>query len=104
MIRQCDVFANPDSDEAAHWPYLLVLQSDLISGLRSIVVAPLVARPSFEGARQLNPIVSVEGVECWLATHELFAVDQRILRNKVSSVAEQRDEIIAALDFLFTGY
>jgi toxin CcdB len=83
MICQFDVVANPDAEEAVHWPYLVVLQSDLISGLRSTVVAPLVSRPNFEGARRLNPIVVVEGHEFWLATHELFAVDQRILRKRL---------------------
>jgi toxin CcdB len=104
MIRQCDVFANPDADEAAQRPYLVVLQSDLVSGLRSTIVAPLVARQNLEGARRLNPIISIEGVEFWLATHELFAVDQRILRKKIVSLPEKRDDIVAAVDFLFTGY
>jgi toxin CcdB len=67
MIRQFNVVANPDAEEAAHWPYLVVLQSDLISGLRSNVVAPLVSRPNFEGTRRLNPIVVVESDEFWLA-------------------------------------
>lgn len=104
MTRQCDVFSNPDAAEAVHWPYLVVLQSDLGSGLRSTIVAPLVARLSFDGARQLNPIITVEGEEFWLATHELFAVDRRILGKKIVSLPEQRDEIVAALDFLFTGF
>jgi toxin CcdB len=103
MIRQFEVIANPDAEEAAHWPYLVVLQSDLVSGLRSTVVAPLVNRADFDGARRLNPIVIVEGREFWLATHELFAIDQRILRKKVATLSEDRYKITAALDFLFTG-
>jgi toxin CcdB len=103
MIRQFDVVANPDAEEAAHWPYLVVLQSDLISGLRSTVVAPLVSRPNFEGAHRLNPIVVVEGHEFWLATHELFAVDQRILRKKITTLSDDRYTITGALAFLFTG-
>ena len=41
MIRQFDVVANPDPAEAAHRPYLVVLQSDLVSGLVSTIVAPI---------------------------------------------------------------
>ena len=104
MTRQCDVFANPDAEEAVQRPYLIVLQSDLISGLRSIVVAPLVVRASLDGASRLNPIIKIEGEEFWLAVHELFAVDQRILRRKVASLPQQRDEIVSAIDFLFTGF
>jgi toxin CcdB len=104
MSRQFDVVANPDPIEAADRPYLVVLQSDLVSGLFSTVVAPLVPREQMMGARRLNPVVSVEGREFWLATHELFAVDQRILHGKVTTLADQRDAIIAALDFVFTGF
>jgi toxin CcdB len=104
MTRQFDVVANPDPLEAAHRPYLVVLQSDLVSGLTSTVVAPLVPREQMKGARRLNPIVPVEGHEYWLATHELFAVDQRILRGKVATLEGHRDAIIAALDFVFIGF
>jgi toxin CcdB len=100
---QFDVVVNPEPTEAAHRPYLLVLQSDLVS-LTSTVVAPLVTREQMRGAGRLNPVVSVDGREYWLATHELFAVDHRMLRRKVGSLAERRHEIIASLDFLFTGF
>jgi toxin CcdB len=103
MIHQFDVLANPDPDEAAHWPYLVVLQSDLIGGLRSTVVAPLVNRSEFEGARRLNPTITIEGREFLLATHELFAVERRMLQKKITTVLEDRYTIMAALDFLFTG-
>jgi toxin CcdB len=103
MTRQFDVVANPDTEEAAYRPYLVILQSDLASGLSSTVVAPLVARAEMAGASRLNPVVPIDGREFWLATHELFAVDRRILRDKVTTLADQRDAIIAALDFVFTG-
>ena len=104
MTRQFDVVANPDPDDAPHRPYLVVLQSDLVSGLRSAVVAPLVARSDMTGARQLNPLVAVDGREYWIATYELFAIEQRMLAPKIANVGDQRDAIIAALDFLFTGF
>jgi toxin CcdB len=104
MIRQFDVVANPDSEEAAIRPLLVVLQSDLVSGLSSTVVAPLVPREQMQGAQCLNPILSVAGQDYWLAIHELFAVAPRVLTRKVASAAEDRDKIIGALDFLFVGF
>jgi toxin CcdB len=104
MARQFDVVANPDGDDAGHRPYLIVLQSDLVSNLRSTVVAPLIARNQMLGARQLNPVVGVDAQEYWVAIYELFAIEQRLLGKPVMSAAEQRDEIIAAIDFLFTGF
>jgi toxin CcdB len=104
MSRQFDVVANPDPAEAAHRPYFVVLQSDLVSGLASAVIAPLVARADMTGAGRLNPIVVVDGREFWLATHELFAADRRVLGKTIASLSEQRDAIIAAIDFVFTGF
>jgi toxin CcdB len=79
MIRQFDVVANPDPLEAGQRPYLINLQSNLIHELRSVVVAPLVPRANMIGAGRLNPVVTVEGSEFWIATHELFAIDRRML-------------------------
>jgi toxin CcdB len=104
MFRQFDVVANPEADEAALRPFLIILQSDLVSGLTSTIVAPLIPRDRIKGADRLNPLVSVEGQEFWLATHELFAIDRRILKSKVTDLAQNRDAIIAALDLLFTGF
>ena len=104
MIRQFDVVANPDLTDVADRPFVVVLQSDLISDLTSTVVAPLVPRARMTGARRLNPVVNVEGQEYWLAMHELFAMDRRMLRRPVASIVEQRDAVIAALDLLFTGF
>lgn len=104
MMRQFDVVANPEAGEAAHRPFLVILQSDLVSDLNSAVVAPLIPRERMIGAERLNPVVSVDGREFWLATHELFAVDRRILKNQVATLGPNRDAIVAALDLLFTGF
>jgi toxin CcdB len=104
MTRQLDIVRNPDPDDAAHRPYFIVLQSDLVSGLRSTVVAPLVVKSALSGAPRLNPIIAVEGQEYWLATHELFAVDRRALGRAVASLSDQHDKVMSAIDFLFIGY
>lgn len=104
MTQQFDIVRNPDPDDAAHRPYLIILQSDLVSGLRSTVVAPLVTKSDFSGAPRLNPIIMVEGREYWLATHELFAVDRRALGKPLTSLSAEHDTVMNALDFLFIGY
>ncbi len=104
MIHQFDTFTNPDTDDAAYRPFLVVLQSDLVSDLMSTIVAPLVKREDMAGAQRLNPLVTLADQEFWLATHELFALDRRMLSNKIGTLADRRDHIIAALDMLFTGF
>jgi toxin CcdB len=104
MSGQFDVIANPDTADAAYKPYLVVLQSDLVSGLASTMVAPLIPRANMIGAGRLNPIVLVDGREFWLATHELFAVDRRVLGKTIASLSDRRDAIMAAIDFVFIGF
>jgi toxin CcdB len=104
MSRQFDVIANPDPLEAEQRPYLINLQSDLVRELHSVAVAPLVPRANMLGAARLNPLVVVEGREFWVATHELFAIDRRMLRSQpVANLENQREAMIAAIDLLFTG-
>ena len=104
MIRQFDVVTNPDPLETDYRPYLINLQSDLGSELTSTVVAPLVPRGLMKGAQRLNPVVTVDGAEFWLATHELFAIDRRMLSSgTIANLSDDRDAIIAALDIVFTG-
>lgn len=100
-VRRC---SESRQRRSAQRPFLIILQSDLISGLRSTVVAPLVPRAAFAGANRLNPILKLEEGDFWLATHELFAIEQRLIGKPVASLDGQRDKIIGALDFLFTGY
>ena len=104
MIRQFDVVRNPDAHDATYKPYFVVLQSDIVSGLHSTIVAPLVTKQDLIGASRLNPSVALDDREYWLAMHELFAIERRLLRSKVASLSDHRDAIIAALDFVFTGY
>ncbi len=104
MSRQFDVVRNPDAEDAVRRPFLVVLQSDLVSGLRSTVVAPLLVREAIVGASRLHPVVKIDDTEMWFATHELFAIEQRLLGKPVANLESQRDALSAALDFLFLGY
>ena len=57
-------------------------------------------------ATLLNPVLAVSTAsEFWLATHELFAIDRRMLDQgeTIINLSKDRDAIIAALDMVFTG-
>jgi toxin CcdB len=104
-MMQFDVYrnSNPASREAI--PYLLDIQSDMLEPLSSRVVIPLVlASEMGKAAKYLNPTVEIEGVALVMSTAELAGVPSRLLGDKVQSLAHRRDEIIAALDFLFSGF
>lgn len=85
--------------------YLLDVQSDLLSGLNTRVVVPLLpiaVAPS--PARRLNPVFRIGGQELVMATQYMAAVPEQELRSGVGSLAEKQDEISAALDMLFSGF
>lgn len=85
--------------------YLLDVQSDLLSGLNTRVVVPLLPQSSAPSpAQRLNPVFSIEGQDLVMATQYMAAVSKGELRSHVGSLAEQQGEISAALDMLFLGF
>jgi toxin CcdB len=101
-MAQFDVHRNPRGGEFA---LLLDVQSDLLASLATRVVVPMASRKRF-GARpitRLNPTARVRGTEYVLVFQELAAVPTTALGAPVVSLADRRNELIAAIDLLFTG-
>jgi toxin CcdB len=104
-VHQFDVLANPFSASRERQPFLVALQSDLLArSLDTVVVAPLERADSGTFADRLNPRVTLDGAPFALITQEIVTVRKSALRNPVGSIAAERDNIIAALDLLFTGF
>jgi toxin CcdB len=100
---QCEVHANPD-DTDGHIPYLVDVQTDLLSDLDTRVVVPLVRFASFgRSVNRLHPMFTVEDQRVVMATHLLAAVRRRALGAVVASLLDQRDIIIGAIDVLWSG-
>jgi toxin CcdB len=103
-INQFDVVNNPFGSRARQ-PYLVALQSDLLSrNLDTVVVAPLEPSGANIFADRLNPQVTVDGDFYVLIAQELVTVRKSALGQARASIAGERDRIIAALDMLFTGF
>lgn len=104
-MAQFDVYENRNRETNTSIPYLLEVQSELLNDLGTLVVVPLV-RASFFGraATRLNPQFTVNQNLVVMSTPELAGISLSHLGKKVCSLKDQRDEIIATLDFLFTGF
>jgi toxin CcdB len=84
--------------------FVIDVQNKILENLVSRVVIPLYKlNPSDQPMLRLNPIVQFSGDKYYLATEEMGAVSAKALNKSVASLAEHRDEIIAAIDFLTTG-
>ena len=104
-MAQFDVYANPNPETKRIIPYLLDVQADLLSDLTTRVVVPLYSASAVNKAAQhLNPRFSIKRTGVIMSTAELAGVSVKNLGEKVCSLKEHRNEIIAALDFLISGF
>jgi len=79
-------------------------QSDLLSDLRSRIVAPLREpdEPSVSKSR-LNPLVTVHQTDYRVAVQFLRAVDSRLLGEKIGSLLDYEYDVKAAIDMVVSG-
>jgi toxin CcdB len=104
-MAQFDVYENPNHETNQAVPYLLDIQADLLDNLTTRVVAPLVnASVVGKPIPHLNPRFNIESTAVFMSAAELAGIPIRALGKKIGSLKEQRNEIIAALDFLITGF
>ncbi len=84
--------------------YLLDVQADLLDGLNSRMVVPLL--PETEApkpAKRLNPVFTIDGITVVMATQFMAAVPTAELTDKVGSLTHWHDQIKPAIDMLFDG-
>lgn len=101
-MAQFDVYKNKNSKTNQKVPFLLDIQNDILKSLSTRVVVPLVL--DMKPAKILNPIFTIEGLIVTMSTAELAGISIENLELSVCSLQEKRDEIIAAVDFMITGF
>lgn len=102
LMAQFDLFRNSRSK---NYPFLVDLQADLLRDLATRIVAPLspVKRIGGKPIGRLNPVVEVEGTQHAILFQEMAALPAHLLGEPIANLRSRRDELIAALDLLFTG-
>lgn len=84
--------------------YLLDCQADLLNGLNTRFVVPLLPQDAApRPAARLNPVFTIEGAPHVMVTQYAAAVELRELGEKVVSLADRGHDIQNALDLLLTG-
>lgn len=106
-MAQFDVYRN-SGKYSKIVPFVVDVQSDILSNLDSRVVIPLqsadfIKNENIQIISRLNPVFSVCDSDVILATQQMAAVHIRELGNKIDSLASKRLEIISALDVLTSG-
>ena len=98
---QHDVFQNIARRSRAVQPFFVCLQADAVEG-SSRIVCPLYQTAGLVPSKTLIQ-VSFDGRDWLLALEFMVSVPAGLLRRPVGSVAAYRDDILRALDWLFTG-
>ncbi len=103
-MSQFAVYDNPISAARRAFPLVAVLQSDVADTGRDRIVAPLVPRARIVGAAgRLTPVVKLAGTEHVLLVPRMTAVRASDLRAMRGDLGDERDRIVAAIDYLFLG-
>ena len=104
-MQQFDVYANPSKTTRRAYPFIVDIQSDIISEIATRIVVPLGRKVDFknEEMKRLTPTVTYEGEELLFLVPQIASVPARTLKNPIGSLSHLREEIIAALDFAITG-
>ncbi|WP_290686892.1 MULTISPECIES: CcdB family protein [unclassified Haematobacter] len=98
-MARYDVYPNPGGAG-----YLLDVQADLLDGLNTRVVVPLLppnAAPL--PARRLNPLFDIAEMPHVMVTQFMAAVPLTVLGRPVASLIARDTEITNALDMLLSG-
>jgi toxin CcdB len=85
--------------------YVVDVQSRLLDDLATRVVIPLIPHRSAPAIplKTLNPVFSIAGDAFVLMTQAMASVPLIQLRDPVGSLADQRDDIVRAIDALLSG-
>jgi len=104
-MAQFDVYPNPSKTSKARYPYLVDIQSSLLSELATRIIIPLGERSAFggEAMQGLTPEISFADQELLLITPQISSVPEKHLKSPVGSLSHFRDQIVGALDMAITG-
>ncbi len=99
-MAQFDVWRSRDGQVL-----LLDCQSDFLSHLTTRFVVPLLPADTLSPpVRRLNPELRVGDATVVMYTQLAAAVPVRELGSRVTSLVDEQDRIVAAIDFLLSGF
>jgi len=101
-MAQFDVYQNINTQSNQLFPYLLNIQHDLLSSLKTRVVVPLCSDQT--PITHLNPQFVIENKTLFMSTSDMAGIPLSSCGEVVHNLEEKRSEIINALDFLVSGF
>jgi toxin CcdB len=105
-MAQFSVHENSNPRTKGEVPFLLDVQSDVISVLATRVVVPLYRKESLHSKTmtRLTPVVKVKNRSLIAMVPELAGIHQRELGAIVGDLSAARNDLLQAIDLLLTGF
>lgn len=104
-MAQFFAYNNPNPNTRKQYPYLLDIQSNLLSELKTTVVIPLSPANIMAPMRisRLNPSVALNDETLLAITQDIAGIGRNQLGTQAYDLSIYRSEIIAAVDFVLSG-
>lgn len=104
-MPQFHLYKNTNKATQKNYPFLLDIQSNLLSELRTTVVIPLMPKrlAANHTISRLNPVLRVKSESFTVMTQSLAGIDRTVLGEPVGDLSHYRSEIFAAIDFMLSG-
>jgi len=102
---QFDVYDNPSARMRDQYPFVVDVQSNLLSSLATRMVMPLAVTSlaASELPSRLSPMVTVRRKSLMLVPFEAAPLDKRLLKTEVTTLKDRASDIIAAMDAVLSG-
>lgn len=104
LMAQFDIYENGDQHSCHGEPYVVDVQSNLLEGLATRMVIPLISKDTIaQPVEVLNPVIRIANQNFYLSSPQLRSVHKDRLGNKIATIVNQRDAVRASVAFLLSG-
>ena len=104
-MSQYHVYENLNEKSKKMYPYLIDVQSTLLSDLESRIVIPVILKEKIGKGiiKNLNPKIIIKKKEYILLTQQMAGIPISQIGSSICDCLSERNEILSAIDFLITG-
>ncbi|HVY03327.1 MAG TPA: CcdB family protein [Caulobacterales bacterium] len=102
-MAQYDIFANPSRAARTTYPFVIALQSNVSTGNRTIIVAPIAPRHKANIDDRAMIPVDIDGAPHTINLYAIAAIPSANLSGPVAAAPDIRERMPRALDYIFLG-
>jgi toxin CcdB len=104
-MAQFTIYSNINKLSNIEFPYLLDIQSPLLSDLSTRLVIPIthLNNHKYKPFSKLTPIITIKAKQYLLLTPQMAGISKSDIGLEIIDISSMRFDIIAAIDVLITG-